>query len=843
MTLLIKKRNQTLVPFDATKIGIAISKAFASTQQEADSTLITSIEDSIYHYALQLNDKQQLLTVEDIQDRVEELLMAGNAHHVAKEYILYRNRHSELRDCLNAFRSHGFDDAVMDLLHQIPETFGPIYSLSDLHRKVETFITPTATADARFQTLIRSSLELTDADAPDWEYIAARFLSLHIHRQVSEQNQQLGLHSFYDKLVHYTQKGFYTDKLLAHYSKEEIDTLASYIDDDNDKHFTYSSLSLLNKRYLLRNFDGQVIETPQEMFIGIAMHLAMNETSDRLSFIRDLYGILSSLKVTMATPTLSNARKPHHQLSSCFIDTVDDSLGGIYKAIDNFAKVSKSGGGMGLYFGKVRANGSDIRGFKGVAGGVIRWIKLANDTAVAVDQLGVRQGSVAVYLDVWHKDIPEFLQMKTNNGDDRSKAHDVFPGICYPDLFWRKAKEDLNNTWHLMCPHEILTVKGYSLEDFYGTEWEERYLDCVNDPAISKREISIKDLVRLIIKSGIETGTPFTFNRDQVNRDNPNKHCGIIYSSNLCTEIMQNMSAIEQLEPERMVIDGETIIVERNKPGDFVVCNLASLVLGRIDLHNREELRNIIHVVVRALDNVIDMNAYPLTYAEHTNQRYRAIGLGVSGYHHALVNEGIRWESDEHLTFSDELFEQINYYAIEASMNIAKEKGSYHHFNGSDWDNGAYFQNHGYTSDAWQSLAQDVHHNGLRNGYLLAIAPTGSTSIIAGTTAGIDPVMHKYFLEEKKGEILPRVAPDLSPATYWLYKSAHTIDQHWSIEAAGVRQRHIDQSQSLNLYITTEHSMRQILDLYIHAWEKGIKSIYYIRSKSLEVEECESCAG
>ena len=277
--------------------------------------------------------------------------------------------------------------------------------------------------------------------------------------------------------------------------------------------------------------------------MGIAMHLAIPENQeDRVMWAKRFYDVLSSLKATMATPTMSNARKPFYQLSSCFIDTVEDSLKGIYKSLDNFAEVSKFGGGMGIYIGKIRAIGSAIRGFKGASGGVIPWIKLFNDTAVAVDQLGVRNGSVAIWLDAWHKEVPEFLQLRTNNGDDRKKAHDIFPGICYPNLFWKLAEEDIDANWYMMCPHEIKSVKGYSLEDFYGEEWEERYYDCVNDERIDKRVMSVKDIVRLIIKSAAETGTPFAFYRDTVNKMNPNKHKGMIYSSNLCTEIMQNMS-------------------------------------------------------------------------------------------------------------------------------------------------------------------------------------------------------------------------------------------------------------------------------------------------------------
>ena len=505
--------------------------------------------------------------------------------------------------------------------------------------------------------------------------------------------------------------------------------------------------------------------------------------------------------------------------------------------------VSKFGGGMGIYLGKVRALGSDIRSYKGASGGVIPWIKLFNDTAIAVDQLGMRTGSVSVWLDVWHKDIPEFLQLKTNNGDDRKKAHDVFPGICYPDLFWRLAKEDINSTWYMMCPHEIKKVKGYELCDFYGEEWEKRYYDCVSDERIEKREMSVKDIVKLIIKSASETGTPFTFYRDTANRLNPNKHKGMIYSSNLCTEIMQNMSSLEFLQEEITDENGNTIIIEKTIPGDFVVCNLSSLVLGNINVTDERELEYIVETQIRAMDNVIDLNYYPVPYAEVTNKVYRAVGLGTSGYHHMLANYNIPWESEKHLEFVDKLYENINYYAIKASMNIAKEKGSYPYFPGSEWENGEYFNLRNYNSSRWTELKESVAINKIRNGYLFAVAPNGSTATIAGTTEGIDPIMNHFYFEEKRGIITPKVAPNLREDNSDIYKSAYEIDQNWSIKACGTRQKHIDQGQSFNFYITTDYTMREILNLYIHAWEAGIKSIYYVRSKSLSVSHCESCTA
>lgn len=718
-----------------------------------------------------------------------------------------------------------------------------IYYLGILEDKFLTFQKPELSIEENLQLLIKAAVELTTQKAPKWEMIAARLLLFTFERELKKAEESCQITTLYEKIVYLTGRGLYGQYILENYTKEEIDEFETFLAPERNDLFTYSGLELLLNRYVIHTGQGVALESPQEMFLGIAMHLAMKEQKDRALWVKRFYDMLSKLQVTMATPTLSNARKPYHQLSSCFIDIVPDSLNGIYRSIDNFAKVSKFGGGMGMYFGKVRASGSAIRGFEGAAGGVIRWIRLANDTAVAVDQLGVRQGAVAVYLDVWHRDLPEFLNLRTNNGDDRMKAHDVFPAVCYPDYFWEQARDNIEGDWYLMCPHEILTVKGYALEDCYGEAWKEKYLDCVQDDQIKKRVVPIKDIIRLIIKSAVETGTPFTFNRDHVNRMNPNGHKGMIYCSNLCTEIAQNMSGIEEVEERVETVNGETVVVTVTKPGEFVVCNLASLSLGHLNVEDGEEIADITKCAVRALDNVIDLNFFPVPYAKINNEKYRPIGLGVSGYHHMLAKQGISWESEQHLQFVGDVFSKIHYAAIEASSEIAKEKGSYTYFEGSDWQTGKYFDKRHLKTEKWNQLREKVKQQGLRNAYLLAIAPTSSTSIIAGTSAGLDPIMNRYFLEEKKNGLMPRVAPELSMETFWYYKNAHYIDQKWSVRACGVRQRHIDQAQSMNLYITNEYTFRKVLDLYILAWEEGVKTIYYIRSKSLEVEECEVCSS
>ncbi|WP_455015847.1 ribonucleoside-diphosphate reductase subunit alpha [Oribacterium sinus] len=833
----IIKRGLLEEDYQGEKIERAMEKAFLSegisVEQEKLPFLLGKVEESLA--------EKHRVSVEEIQNAVEEALMHNGDYKVARAYILYREKRTLLRHLRQRIKEEIGDNEIDDVLRRCQKDF-PDYDLARLSAKYLSLSKGEQELSKRLALLTRAAAELTTQEEPGWERIAGRLRSYHFHKELKKAEESRNLHSFYDKLVYLTEQGLYGAYILEHYSKEEVEELAKFIDQSRNDLFGYSGLDLLLSRYLIRDHQHVVLESPQEMYLGISMHLAMKEKVNRLQYVKEFYYMMRLHQVTQATPTQSHARKPYHQLSSCFIDTVPDSLDGIYQSISKFADVSKYGGGMGMYFGKVRSRGGKIRGFEGASGGVIRWIRVVNDTAVAVDQLGMRQGAVAVYLDAWHKDLPEFLQLKTNNGDDRMKAHDVFPAVCYPDLFWKKVKEDLNQEWYLMDPHDIFLVKGYCLEDFYGEEWESRYEDCVRDNRISKRVYVLKDLVRLILKSAVETGTPFAFYRDTVNRMNPNKHKGIIYCSNLCTEIAQNMKEAEICERKVVTKDGDEVIVSTVKPGDFVVCNLASLCLGNIPVENQPELERITKTVVRALDNVIDLNFYPVAEAEITNKRYRAIGLGVSGYHHMLAKHHIAWESQEHLDFVDKVFENINYAAIKASSELAKERGSYSAFAGSEWESGEYFSRRNYNSPRWENLKQEVHE-GIRNAWILATAPTSSTSILIGTSAGLDPIMNRFFLEEKKGAILPRVAPELSMDTYWYYKSAHQMDQTWSVRAAGLRQRHIDQAQSFNFWITNEYKMSELLNLYTLAWECGVKTIYYVRSKALDPEDCESCSA
>lgn len=834
----IIKRSGKQEAYDRSKIARAMKKSFQSVDEQADQV---RIEDLLKQAEAEFSSRDNL-SVEEIQDIVEQTLMKNGCYAAAKSYILYREKRTELRKSREQLIHEIGMDSIAPVLAKIQRDF-PAYDLNRLAEKYAAMDKADLDEQAKLDLLTRSAAEMTSKEEPRWEIIAGRLLGFHLSLKLQREEELFGIHSFYEKLKYLTAEGLYGDYILESYPKAEVDQLAELIDNTRNDRFTYSGLDLLIQRYLIHSHHREVLESPQEMYLGIAMHLAMKEPKDRDLWVKKFYDMMSLHKVTMATPTQANARKPYHQLSSCFIDTVPDSLDGIYNSISGFADVSKYGGGMGMYFGKVRSRGGSIRGFEGASGGVIRWIRVVNDTAVAVDQLGVRQGAVAVYLDVWHKDLPEFLQLRTNNGDDRMKAHDVFPAVCYPDLFWKMASEDLNQNWYLMDPHDILMIKGYALEDYYGEEWEKRYLDCVNDARISKRVLVLKEVVRLILKSAVETGTPFAFFRDAVNRANPNKHAGMIYCSNLCTEIAQNMSTSELVSKKVVTRDGDEVIVTTSKPGNYVVCNLASLCLGNINVDDHAEVEDLTSTVVRALDNVIDLNFYPVPNAKITNQKYRSIGLGVSGYHHMLAKHHIQWESEEHLQFADRVFEELGYAAVKASNELAKERGSYSLFHGSEWESGEYFERRNYHSERWNQLKEEVKQYGMRNAYVMATAPTSSTSILIGTSAGLDPVMNRFFLEEKKGAILPRVAPDLGPDTYWYYKNAHSIDQTWSVKAAGIRQRHIDQAQSFNLWITNDYRMSQLLNLYVLAWKSGVKTIYYVRSKSLDPDECESCSA
>lgn len=687
--------------------------------------------------------------------------------------------------------------------------------------------------------MVLEALSNIDEAETYWTFVASRIYLREVYRKQEALRGKSVYTDFADNVQRLVVEGLYTPVLTEKYGVEELQQLGTYLQAERDQLFTYIGLKTLVDRYVTVNFSKQPVELPQERWLVIAMTLMQDETENRLEKVREAYWAMSNLYMTVATPTLSNAGKTHGQLSSCFIDTVDDSLQGIYDSNTDIANLSKFGGGIGVYMGKVRSRGSSIRGFKGASSGVLPWIKQLNNTAVSVDQLGQRQGAIAVYLDVWHKDIFTFLDLKLNNGDERLRAHDIFTGVCLPDYFMEQV--EARGDWHLFDPHEVRTVMGYSLEDFYDEtkgkgSFREKFEECANHPELSKETVPAIEIMKRILRSQLETGTPFMFYRDEVNRANPNKHKGMVYSSNLCTEIMQNMSPTQF---ESVTLEDD-VVVTRSKPGDFVVCNLSSINLGRAV--TEDVLDRLIPIQVRMLDNVIDQNKIPVVQAQRTNARYRGIGLGTFGWHHLLALKNIQWESEEAVQYADEIYEEIAYLTIRSSMELAEEKGAYPLFEGSDWQTGVYFEQRQYTSTKWSELRIDVATKGIRNGYLMAVAPNSSTSVIAGSTASIDPVFKPFYHEEKKDYKLPVIAPDLNHRTYDVYRrSAYIVDQRWSIRQNAARQRHIDQAISFNIYVPNNIRASVLLDLHVQAWKSQMKTTYYMRSTASDIEECEWC--
>ena len=731
-------------------------------------------------------------------------------------------------------------------------------------------------------TLIKTAVDKIDIDRPDWTFVAARLFLYDIYHKVTG-------FTGYNHLSEYFEHGEKEGRIvLGLKEKYNLDELNDYIKPERDLQFTYLGIRTLYDRYLLKDSKGKPIELPQQLFMAVAMFLAQNEF-DCQTWAKKFYDILSKFEVMAATPTLSNARTPRHQLSSCYIGSTPDNIEGIFDAYKEMALLSKFGGGIGWDWSLVRGMGSFIDGHKHAAGGIIPFLKIANDVAIAVDQLGTRKGAIAVYIEPWHIDIRDFLDLKKNSGEERRRAHDLFPAIWLNDLFMSRV--EANEMWTLFDPYEVT-----ELTTLYGEEFEKRYIELENsEDDITREKVSAKELWKEMLRSYFETGNPFLTFKDTANRANPNKHVGIIRSTNLCTEIFQNTApnrykiqftfddgtteAYEENEilkvdngtskPAKKVtaldsLNGKQIwIVDKKKiDGDTAVCNLASVNLSKVN--TQKDLERVVPIATRMLDNVIELNFYPLAKVKKTNEKSRAIGLGVMGEAQMLAESGIEWGSNEHFTKIDEVMESFSYYIIKESSNLALEKGVYPTFEGSDWskgifpidkanesacklvDRGGLF---GYTHD-WQALKEKVKKDGMRNGYLMAIAPTSSISILTGTTQAIEPVYKRKWFEENLSGLIPVVAPKLSADTWQYYTPAYDLDQNILVKAGAIRQKWLDQGQSLNIFITLDKASGKYLnEIYMNAWKFGLKSTYYLRSQSPESsndiedrsQECVGC--
>lgn len=712
--------------------------------------------------------------------------------------------------------------------------------------------------------LIDTAISKISIATPNYSYVASRLMLYDLYKEISykrnlkiKEKKRYGDYifeiynpeKFYETLIDLTEKNIYGKYIIENYTKDEIIELLSYIQPERDYRFTYAGIKTLIDRYLVKDLDGKVAELPQEMYMLIAMTLAIPERKEkRVEYAKKFYDLLSEHKVSVATPILLNARRNELQLSSCFVLTIDDDLHNIFENITHSALISKFAGGLGIYIGKLRGLGAPIRGYQNASSGVIPVVKVINDVMVYVNQLGIRKGSASITLDIWHTDILDFLEIKTNAGDERKKAHDIHPAISIPDIFMKRLlnKEDFT----LFNPYYTKNVKdGKNLEDFYGEEFEELYLKLEKElPEKAKIKINSFKLWKMLLTVIFETGEPYVFFRDTANRLNPNKHKGMIYSSNLCMEITQNMKAFAI---ENQKIENDKCIKER-RLGDVVVCNLGAINLGVVD--DFSELEEITKYLVRMIDNTIDINNLPIQDAIYTNKKYRSIGIGVANYHYHLAKKNIKFDSEENIEYTDKLFENIAYYVMKASNELAKEKGKYEYFDGSDWSKGVFFGRNVEdiqkesiekgTNLSWIDLYENIKKYGLRNAYLLAIMPTGSTSIIIGATSSIEPVFARFYKEENQSGIIPQVPPEVDKY-FWFYKTAYDINQEFIIKLASVRQKWIDQAQSLTLFIKPDEiTGGDLSNLYILAWKSGLKTLYYVRSKSKTdiTDDCEMCS-
>lgn len=718
------------------------------------------------------------------------------------------------------------------------------------------------------QTLIKTAVDKIDIDTPNWTFVAARLFLYDLYHRV---NGFTG----YKHLKDYFENAESQGKIIKGLKEKfDLELLNSKIEPKRDLQFNYLGIKTLYDRYLIKSKENNPIELPQHMFMSIAMFLAQNE-KDKNEWAIKFYDMISKFEVICATPTLANARTPRHQLSSCYIGSTPDNIEGIFDAYKEMALLSKYGGGIGWDYSKVRGLGSFIDGHKNVGGGVVPFLKITNDVAIAVDQLGTRKGAIATYLEVWHNDIEEFIELRKNSGEERRRAHDLFPALWICDLFMERVEKD--ELWTLFDPYQC-----QELTEMYGEKFEAKYIELENNPDILKKRMKAKELWKKILINYFETGMPFLCFKDNANRANPNAHAGIIRSSNLCTEIFQN-TAPSHYKVEVEFEDGKKQCFEENDEittdegvkkkankltsldtikgkkiyittkiqdgGNTAVCNLASVNLSKI--HTKEDIERVLPIAIRMLDNVIDLNFYPNRKVKSTNMQNRAIGLGVMGEAEMLATKQIEWGSQEHLNTIDNVMEMISFNAILSSSNLAKERGSYPQFEGSNWSKGIFpidvanknalnltdktlFD----TEYNWQELRNKVKSQGMRNGYLMAIAPTSSISILVGTTQTIEPVYQKKWFEENLSGVIPVVVPNLSVDTINYYPSAYSLDQTLLVKAASVRQKWIDQGQSLNIFLPSGDTKGKLLnDIYMLAWKLGLKSTYYLRTKSPEIKD------
>jgi len=868
--LRLQKRDGSLAPFDAERIRAAIGKAFrAELGLAADTSLPIEVASRVAAFAeavvrwcvAEMKAHESPLQVEQVQDEVERVLMAGGEHRVARRYVLYREQHAERRraSVLRCRRADGteaeldqaalgatLEDACADQGEDVAAAPLLAATLSALYDGIpEAEVTLAAVMAAR---------GLVEVE-PAYSFVAARLLLGQLFQEAVGQPVPRGQAAAYQSAYQnyfqcYVQEAVDAELLDPVLLAYDLARLGAALRPERDLKFAFLGLQTLYDRYLLQ-IDGRRVELPQVFWMRVAMGLALGE-ADRDARAIEFYGLISQFLFTPATPTLFNSGTRHSQLSSCYLTTVGDDLGTIFKCVRDNALLSKWAGGLGNDWTQVRALGAAIRGTSGKSQGIIPFLKVASDTAVAVNQGGKRKGAVCAYLETWHLDIEEFLELRKNTGDDRRRTHDMNTANWIPDLFMRRVQA--GGDWTLFSPSDVP-----DLHDLYGGAFDGRYAEyeCLADAGQIRlfKRLPALDLWRRMLSMLFETGHPWMTWKDPSNLRSPQDHVGVVHNSNLCTEILLNNSAEET-----------------------AVCNLGSVNLAahvRLQGLDMPLLESTVRTAVRMLDNVIDLNYYPTPEARTANLRHRPVGLGLMGFQDALHALGIGYASQEAVEFADQSMEAISFYALLSSARLAEERGAYPTFPGSKWDRGLLPLDTLALVDAardqplpvdrtarldWTPTREAIRDHGMRNSNVLAIAPTATISNIVGVSQSIEPTYKNLYVKSNLSgdftQVNEHLVRELKSRGLWdadmreelkycdgvladiervpdalkeRYRTAFEVGPEWLIECAARRQKWLDMGQSLNLYLA-QPSGRRLSEMYFLAWEKGLKTTYYLRT-------------
>jgi ribonucleoside-diphosphate reductase alpha chain len=875
------KRNGTVVPYDSSKIAVAITKAFLAVEG-GTAAASSRIHETVARLTEQVTATFQrrmpsggTVDIEDIQDQVELALMRAGEHKIARDYVIYREEQARKR-AARAALSPATQEAATSINVTQPDGSRVPLDIERIHTIVSEAcegledVSDSRIIDEALKNLydgvssreVSTSLVITARTLiekePNYSYVAARLLCDNLRAEalsflgVAESATQAEMEQRYaEALPAYIERGVALELLSPALKEFDLERLGKALLPERDLQFTYLGLQTLYDRYFIHSNDVR-FELPQVFFMRVAMGLATEE-EDRNARAIEFYQLLSSFDYMSSTPTLFNAGTLRPQLSSCYLTTVPDDLSGIYSAIHDNAMLSKFAGGLGNDWTPVRALGAYIKGTNGKSQGVVPFLKVVNDTAVAVNQGGKRKGAVCSYLETWHLDIEEFVELRKNTGDDRRRTHDMNTANWIPDLFMKRVFD--GGDWTLFSPNDVP-----DLHDLYGEAFEKRYQEYEAKARSGElklhKTVKAENLWRKMLGMLFETGHPWMTFKDPCNLRSPQQHVGVVHSSNLCTEITLNTNKEE-----------------------IAVCNLGSINLPRhVDENglNLEKLRNTVRTAVRMLDNVIDINYYSVPQAQASNMRHRPVGLGLMGFQDALYKQHIAYGSEAAVEFADRSMEAISYFAIEASSELAAERGSYSSYQGSLWSQGVfpidsldilerhrgsdYIQIDKSRTLDWETLRASVKERGMRNSNVMAIAPTATIANITGVSQSIEPtyqnlyvksnlsgeftVVNPYLVNDLKGrglwdgvmvndlkyydgsvQAIDRIPADLKA----IYATAFEVEPRWLVDAASRRQKWIDQAQSLNLYINNASGKK--LDItYRMAWYSGLKTTYYLRS-------------